>query len=73
MLHLGGVRLGAGARACACGSVGLGIDRLGNIRALALPVKAPAVVGAHDRAVARLYAPLCMTRPGNGDSWNSVP
>ena len=57
--HLGWVADSAGAGVAAGGCISLGVQRLGNICVRALCIKAPAVVGTHQRAVQRLYAPLC--------------
>ena len=58
--HLGrpGSCTGAGVVACCC--IGLGVQRLRDVCAFALSIKAPAVVGAHECAVRWLYAALCM-------------
>ena len=54
---LDGVRLDAGARAGAGGGVGLGIQRLRDVHAGAVPLEAPPVVAAHQGAIA-VDAPL---------------
>ena len=46
--------------------IGLGVNGLGDIRTPALPIEAPAVVRAHQRAIAGLYAPLCSSRTQHG-------